>query len=359
MSGSNYKNKIRINNPHAIWKKIASSLIWVLLFHFSFAQSIDIGIFESTESSDQIDIKIRPDFNIEADETITAILYTVRWDDPLITINTAYIFPFFIAPQGTAVENDGYYYQVFAAVPVNAQAFAANQEYIASSFSFSNGECAFSEIIEDEWTSENNGNVYFEFLGEDVTGFIYEPVVEFGSVGGFIEGEGTIHLGESTNILTLINYSGNINTWQHKLDEGEWVPILSTSGLDNYSEIPTTIGIWQYRCEVQQTNCAVDFSEPAEVIVQDTLTHLPNRFKIENNELEISSTGKNIHIQGLNTEQLKGKILVHNLLGINLLDADIFGSNDCSFHLETQGIVIVNYLDETSGKRHFQKVILK
>lgn len=340
-------------------KGITIFLLLVLFVPGLKAQNIDIGIFESTVTSNQIDIKIRPDFDIAENETITAILYTVRWNDTEIAINTEFIFPYFIAPQGLPVENGGYYYQVFAAVPVNAQAIMANQEIITSSFTFTGGECAQFEIIEDDWTQVNNGNFYIEFLGNDITGIIYEPVVEFGTVGGFIEGGGTINLGESTGYLTLSGYSGSINSWQNKLDDGAWTEIAFSAGLVNYSETPIIPGIWEYRCEVQQGNCSVAYSEPEQVIVMDTLTNIHERLKIENKNLKISSTGKNIYIQGLKTEQLKGKILVHNLLGINLLDADVSGSNDCSFHLETQGIVVVNYLDETSGKRHFKKVILK
>ena len=55
----------------------------------------------------------------------------------------------------------------------------ANEEYLISTFTYTNGECVNFEIIEDEWTQANNGNVYFEFMGVEVTGIIYEPLVFF------------------------------------------------------------------------------------------------------------------------------------------------------------------------------------
>lgn len=343
-----------------MWLKKLKVLLTLFLFNqILFAQNIDIGIFESAVTSDQIEIIIRPDFDIAEDETITAILYTVKWNDSAITINTEFIFPFFISPQGDPVEDNGYFYQVFAAVPVNPIAILANEEFIASSFTFTNGECATFEIIEDQWTQANNGNVYFEFLGNDVSGIIYEPNVEFGSVGGIITGGGTINLGESTGILTLADYSGNINLWQSKLNEEEWLPISSTSGLVDYSEIPISTGIWQYRCELQHGDCDVVYSDLAQVIVLDTLTNIPDSFKIENNDLKVSSNGKNILIKNLSLENLEGKIMAYNLLGVQLLDGNVTGSNEYSFHLHVQGIVIVNYIDAASGILHLKKVLLK
>ena len=43
------------------------------------ADQIDIGISESTTIPGQIDIKIRPDFDIYEPQTITALLYTIRF----------------------------------------------------------------------------------------------------------------------------------------------------------------------------------------------------------------------------------------------------------------------------------------
>ena len=137
---------------------------------------IDIGIFKSTSVPKKIEIRIRPDFNISSIQTLTGILYTVRWDDPTISITTQNIFPFFVAPQGSPVLYNGHYYQVFAAVPMIAMAMNANQEYLASSFTFTNGDCSTFEIIEDEWTQANNGNVYLELVGTEVTGIIYQAM---------------------------------------------------------------------------------------------------------------------------------------------------------------------------------------
>ncbi len=240
-------------------------------FNTIFANQIDIGIFESQTIPDQIEVKIRPDFNIQANETVTAILYTVRWNDPSISITAQYIYPFFVAPQGAPVEYNDYYYQVFAAVPMIAIPMNANEEYLVSSFTYTNGECANFEIIEDEWTQSNNGNVYLEFIGVEVTGIIYEPDVSFGSTGGIISGNDTIFFGNTTGPLNLYLYNGNILTWQRKINNGNWYDIPGTTGLDVFEETPTGTGLWKYRVKVQYNSCPEVFSDSLELIVVTTI----------------------------------------------------------------------------------------
>ena len=263
------KSLFKMKNYLAI-KKIIFILIITGIGQFSIGQNIDIGIFESA-IPDKIEVKLRPDFQIDPIETISGILYTIGWDNPTIVITIDYIFPYFVAPQGPPVFDNGIYHQVFAAVPFNPVGITINpgDEILVSSFSYTGGDCAYFEIIEDVWTAANNGDYYCEFLGLDVTGIIYEPIVNLGSEGGFVDGSGTINLGQSTGILTLTDYSGTIIKWQKRLNGSAWVDILGTAGLTTYSEIPFLPGVWEYRAEVQKGTCPVDFADPAVVIVLD------------------------------------------------------------------------------------------
>ncbi len=147
-------------------KKYCPLLLSVFLFSIACGNQIDIGIFESSTVQNQAEIKLRPDFYISSTQTITNILFTVRWSDPAITISTQFIPPFFIFPQGEPVLYNGYYYQVFGAVPMIVFEMNAYQEYLVSAFSITNGDCSAFEIIEDEWTFLNNGDVYLELLGQ-------------------------------------------------------------------------------------------------------------------------------------------------------------------------------------------------
>lgn len=340
-------------------KRITIFLFLVLFTHILKAQSIDIGIFQSTDNTDQIDVKIKPDFDIADDETITAILYTVRWNDPDLVINTEFVFPFFLSPQGEPEEFDGHYYQVFAAVPVNAIALMANQEFIASSFTFTNGDCASFEIIEDDWTQANNGNVYFEFLGEDVTGIIYESIVELGSGGGIVIGGGNINLGESIGLLTLTDFTGSINIWQRKIDDGVWNDLPSTSGLVSFSEIPTSAGIWHYRCEIQLIECAPVYSEPAQVLVTDTITSISEGSFLNRNKIEFFASANTINLKRQDSEILDGIVQVYNLQGQKIFENNISKIGSYSFNPPAHGIMVVTFYDKSSRKLYKSKIFLK
>jgi hypothetical protein len=246
-------------------------ILFILTGRIIFAQygTIDIGIFEATSPANTIEVRLRPDFLIEPDETITGILYTVRWEDPAVSLSINLISPFYVAPQGLPVLNGGYYYQIFASVPFGPVGTTINPgtEVLISSFSFTGGTCGYFEIIENEWTVANNGGVSLEFLGTDVTGIIYEPVAQLGSEGGSVSGGGTILAGQSTGSLTLTAYSGTILNWQKRLNSGTWSDISGTSGLSVFSEVLTIAGTWDYRAVIQRGSCPVDYSTSAQVIV--------------------------------------------------------------------------------------------
>ncbi len=250
-------------------------LSFLLLFSIAFANinanQIDIGIYNSQTTPDKIELYLRPDFDISDIETVTAILYTVRWENPSVSISSQYIFPFFVSPQGNPEEYNGYYYQIFAAIPMNAIPMNANEEYLVSTFTYTDGECANFEIIEDEWTQSHNGNVYFEFIGVEVTGIIYEQFAYNGSAGGFIAGNDSISSGSSTGLMTLYSYNGSVLTWQRKMNNGSWSDIAGTSGLVLFEETPTGIGLWKYRVKVKYGSCPVVFSDSLELTIVITI----------------------------------------------------------------------------------------
>jgi hypothetical protein len=142
-----------------------------------FCEKIDVGIFES-ETPDKLEVRIKPNFFIAHDQTISSILYTIRWkaSDPITITNVDYIFPYFVAPQGPPQLYNGYYYQVWAAVPFSpvGTAIQPGEERLVSSFTISGGICAYAELIDDEWTSANNGGPYFAVMGLNTTGAIYQ-----------------------------------------------------------------------------------------------------------------------------------------------------------------------------------------
>ncbi len=85
------------------------------------------------------------------------------------------------------------------------------------------------------------------------------------SVGGQVNGGGTICLFSSTGTLTLTGYNNNILRWQRRLNNGGWQNIGNTS--PTYAEAPTSVGIWDYRAVVGIGNCGEVYSGFATVEV--------------------------------------------------------------------------------------------
>ncbi len=142
----------------------------------SVTNKIDIGIFKSI--TNKIDIKIRPNFNISANNTLSGIIFTVRWQNSNIVItNVNKISPFLVDPLGPVVLNNNNYYQIFGSVPMLpiGTDILAGTEKIISSFTYTGD--GNLELINDSWTRANNGDVYLELLGVDNTGIIYSSIV--------------------------------------------------------------------------------------------------------------------------------------------------------------------------------------
>jgi hypothetical protein len=139
------------------------------------ASQVDIGIFESP-TPNKIEIRIRPDFTIASNLPFTGILYTLRWSDPTIVITSLdEIYPFDIDFDGAVIFEDGYYHQKFFSVNPGppGTAIPANSERLISSFSYTGNAGAYFELIENEWTLENNGGPSIEILGTEYYGIIY------------------------------------------------------------------------------------------------------------------------------------------------------------------------------------------
>ena len=228
----------------------------------------DIGIFEYSEP-DELVIMIRPDHDIPG-YGLTNIQFTISWAEGS-SVNlvwpTANVInsTFIIQPQGPVTLANGYYHQVFAAASGNPITWSAGIEYpvLVVKYFYTTPDCTEFEISADAWTLANNGVYYFEVIGQDRTGILYEPIVQIVSEGGYVDGGQEICLGTSTGTMLLMNYSGTVTKWQRSHNSGAWTDIAGTAGLTNYSEVPPAEGTWEYRAEVQKFGCAPDLSDPA------------------------------------------------------------------------------------------------
>lgn len=74
-----------------------------------------------------------------------------------------------------------------------------------------------------------------------------------------------IDLGQSTGVMALADYTGEVVMWQRRRTGEGWTDI-NYSGF-TYMETPFIAGTWNYRALVQNSNCPGDYSEQAEIEV--------------------------------------------------------------------------------------------
>ncbi len=154
-------------------KRILLFALFLSISQILNALQIDIGIFQSAPN--RMDIRIKPDFTIHANQTFTNIIYTVRWVHPGTTITTISIEPYDVIKWGNPVYSNGFYYQRFFAFPSEpvGTSISPGEERLIASFTFSNSPNPYFEVIKNNWTQVNYGNPYFELQGFNRTGIIY------------------------------------------------------------------------------------------------------------------------------------------------------------------------------------------
>ena len=108
--------------------------------------------------------------------------------------------------------------------------------------------------------------------------FIVNPV----SIGGNITGgSGPIIYGSSTGTMSVTGQTGVVVKWQKMVDAGAWTDISVTT--TSYSEIPASVGTWQYRVQVKSGECTEAYSSPLAIIVSPktiTITSTTGQTKI-------------------------------------------------------------------------------
>lgn len=101
--------------------------------------------------------------------------------------------------------------------------------------------------------------------------FTVNPV----SIGGNITGGSSpIIYGSSTGTMSVTGQTGIVVKWQKMVDAGAWTDISVTT--TSYSEIPGSVGTWQYRVQVKSGECTEAYSSPLAIIVSPkTITITP------------------------------------------------------------------------------------
>ena len=86
------------------------------------------------------------------------------------------------------------------------------------------------------------------------------------SVGGTISGGSTpVCIGSNTGVMTLSGYTGAITRWEKRVNAGGWINIINTA--TTYSEIPSSVGTWDYRVLVTSGSCPGVYSSTKTIVV--------------------------------------------------------------------------------------------
>jgi len=173
----------------------------VMCSNIVFGQNkIDFGIFASALPN-QMEIRIRPNYNEGGTHFLTNAQLTVKW--PLSSGITSVssgspIFPFLLSPQGSPTIDNGYYYQIWATPGGSAISWTANQEIVVLTFTFANVPCPQFEIAHDNYVQNIiNGDYYMEINGNSLlTGILYHSSAGLGpDTPGIIAGLDTVYAG--------------------------------------------------------------------------------------------------------------------------------------------------------------------
>ncbi len=89
------------------------------------------------------------------------------------------------------------------------------------------------------------------------------------SVGGSITGGSTpICQGSNTGTMTLSGHTGSVVKWQKQFNGGGYSDIVNTA--TTYSEVPSSVGTWDYRAVVQNGSCTSVNSAIRTIVVDAT-----------------------------------------------------------------------------------------
>jgi hypothetical protein len=232
-------------------------------------EKVDAGIFAGL-TADTLIVRVRPGYQI-AGQPLTNAQLTIKWSEASPVASLQWLSTAIgLYPQGPVFTADGFRYQVYGSFGGTTLNWNAGQEYpvLKVKTGSVSGDCTEFEIAQDDWTLANNGDYYLEIVGEDRTGIRYVPSVNFGSEGGYVDGDTVIYLGNTTGPMTLENYNGNILGWERRINQGQWLPLDGTAGMTAYEDTPTLPGSWMYRARVQKAGCDPQYSDPATVTVE-------------------------------------------------------------------------------------------
>ena len=238
---------------------------------------VDLGIFQSSQTG-RMELRTRPNHNTGS-SFMTNIQFTVKWPVssgvteltiPSTTVNSTYS----LSKQGSAVIDNGFYYQAFAAASNVSINWLSGSEYPVLEFDYSGG-CPVFEISSDTWTVNNGSEYYIELTGNDNTGSIYHNVVSPVPAVSF-SGLAVSYCVDHTPALLTGNYSGGAFSGAGITDHG--------NGTSTFDPLTAGAGVHTILYQYSDVNgCSNDTAESVTVnaIPQVSFTGLDTFYCID------------------------------------------------------------------------------
>ena len=172
------------------------------------------------------------------------------------------------------------------------------------------------------------------------------------TVAGTVTGGLTIIAGNNTGNLLLNGYTGSILWWERRTlpTPATWSTITNVT--NNYNEILSTQGQYEYRVKVQSGIC------PAAYSVSDTVFVIADGInEAGNNSIQIYSFDKSIYIKNISSEDIQ-EVLVFNLMGEEV--KHILPENKDLIQIQ-MNVSVANYLVKviTKNQAYTAKIFLK
>lgn len=146
---------------------------------------VDIGLYESEKG---LEVRLRPTESFTG--VVSAVVFTIRWENngggALSELEQKRAPQMYLPTtrSGPVTQDGPYSYQIYAGFGMDLMedldfAWEAGKEYTIANIPVAPG--ARYELVNDDWTRENNGDYYLSLGGEDRTGEIYKKSVGTGS----------------------------------------------------------------------------------------------------------------------------------------------------------------------------------
>ncbi|MFZ1686283.1 MAG: T9SS type A sorting domain-containing protein [Flavobacteriales bacterium] len=140
---------------------------------------VDIALFDMGNGT--LEVRFRPDLNF--DGVVASSVFTIRWDAASGAnlgpeTQPVDVIPYHsVSKSGGEVDDGTFRYQPFAgfgfsSLQAEGTMWLANNEYVLCTIPVQNGTSLF-QLVNDGWTTLNNGDYFVSLNGDNQTGIIY------------------------------------------------------------------------------------------------------------------------------------------------------------------------------------------